>query len=301
MKLDYAMKVRMKEIVLIEHRPFCYLDFEDFTVKNKHYHIAHGTFRNKISELLKNKDVELEYNSKISFYTLPGIHFGNDTVTRNHMGNTSVISVTDLVKFIEDLPLDKRSIHDIHMKFQVPDIWKIVSLSKKYSLDSVSKDIRLQPLITDSLKIQTTIHHTDTVSVIVGCSYAPVVIEEVSGIIRLSNALTRVEERLSRVVDGCGENLPGGYERIPIPDNGRWMVTLWHFGRDSKVEYSGQGFAASWGYGREALLRVYSKDNSNIRIESQESPNKTVGAIRDRIVHPDEEEHRQGWRRGLTG
>ena len=67
-----------------------------------------------------------------------------------------------------------------------------------------------------------------------------------------------MEERLFRVVDGAGENLPGGYERIPIPDNGRWVLTLLHFGRDSKVEYSGQGFGTSWGYGREALLRVYS-------------------------------------------
>ena len=43
----------------------------------------------------------------------------------------------------------------------------------------------------DGLLIKTTIHGTDTITVIVACSCAPVAID-IRGIIRLSSALTRV-------------------------------------------------------------------------------------------------------------
>jgi hypothetical protein len=230
--------------------------------------------------LVREGIIHLAYKSHISFYTLKGHDVGKKLVTDNHMGNTAVTNITELIKFIDELPFDKKSIHDIHMKFTVPDIWKIVSLNKRYSINQFSKDIKLQPLITDNLKIQTTIHHTDTVSVIVGCSLYPVILDDVHGIIRLSNALTRVEERLSRVLDESGEKLEGGYEGIPIPESGRWLVTLWHFGKDSMMEYAGKNFVLTWGYGREALLRIYSKEmkagKTKIRVECQENPNKML-------------------------
>ena len=73
------------------------------------------------------------------------------------------------------------------------------------------------------LKIHTIVHRTDTVTVSVACSFAPVV-TDTDGLIRLSNALTRVEERTSRIVDECGQSLEGGYESIPIPEHSKWML-----------------------------------------------------------------------------
>ena len=32
-------------------------------------------------------------------------------------------------------------------------------------------------------------------------------------------ALARTQERIQRIVDECGQSLPGGYESIPIPDS----------------------------------------------------------------------------------
>jgi hypothetical protein len=55
----------------------------------------------------------------------------------------------------------------------------------------------------DGLLIRVTIHKTGTITVIVACSWSPVAID-ISGIIRLSNALTRVEERLSKLVYDIG-------------------------------------------------------------------------------------------------
>jgi len=257
------MAKHMEYIVLVESRPFSYMDFEKFEVERKVYSVAHGTCRNTFSFLVKIGIIEFEYNCKVSYYTLKGVHFGN-TVTRNHMGIPSVTNVTgvikdemdDLLDYMKAIPVDQASVHDIHYKFTVPDIYKIMFTNPKYArlMNKVSKDLILPSEIIDGLKIQVIIHRTDTVTVSVACSSMPITLDE-NGYLRCSLALTRVEERLSSRLDDCGANLEGGYEKIPIPDYKRWMITLWHFGKDGKFEYK-KGFCLTWGYGRE-LLRLY--------------------------------------------
>src|ERR687887_2187631 len=86
--LDYAIMKHISHIVLKEHRPFSYRDFLRFTVDEKEYEIAHGTFRNKVSQLIHAQKVELAYNAGIAFYTLKGISFGKPkfTMTPNRTG-----------------------------------------------------------------------------------------------------------------------------------------------------------------------------------------------------------------------
>ena len=154
----------------------------------------------------------------------------------------------------------------------------MMSSSAKYSrqIKPVSYDIILSPEIIDGLKITPIVHRTDTVTLGVACSATPVPISE-EGITRLSCALTRVEERLSFKLDECRDNLAEGFERNSIPDNLRWMVTMWHFGRDKKYEYTKNGYSLTWGYGRE-VLRIYTKslDGQHIeRMDRQEYPIKS--------------------------
>jgi hypothetical protein len=74
------------------------------------------------------------------------------------------------------------------------------------------------------------------------------------------------------------------------------MVTMWHFGMDALVEYTGERFSATWEIGQNALVRAYSKEMVNvqgrmssrrenvIRIESQEYPRKTLqDAIQEKL------------------
>ena len=200
--LDDAMLRKMKNIVLMEHRPFIYKDFIDC--------MSHGTFRNNISKLRRESIVELVSNSHTAFYTLRGYHFGNNTLmTRNHMGISSVIPVTGVIPYtavseadtflgyLKTLDGNTNSIHDIHTKFTVPDIYKIMSSNPKYSklINPVSKDIPLEVENIDDMHIHISIHRTDTVTVIVGCSRDPITLDE-KGITRLSCGLTRIEERL---------------------------------------------------------------------------------------------------------
>jgi hypothetical protein len=227
--------------------------------------------------------VRLVYNSKVAFYSLTGIKFPYDTMTRNHMGISSVIPITgvipytavseaeNLFDYLKTLDTNANSIHDIHNKFTVLDIYKIISSSPKYSklINPVSKDILLEVENIDGMHIHVRVHRTDTVTVIVGCSREPITIDE-RGITRLCCALTRIEEKLSRKLDECGALLEGGYERIPIPNNERWQVTLWHFGKDKFAnEYPAKGYALTWGHGRE-VLRKYMKNLNHNKIERKE-------------------------------
>jgi len=136
----------------------------------------------------------------------------------------------------------------------------------------------IEPIVTHNLAIKTTIHHTDTVSVIVACSLSPVAVD-VHGVVRLSNALTRVEERLLRYIECAPRllSLSSSAVSSPIPDHDSWIVTMWHFGYDSPTEYVGKEFEVAWEDGQNALFRIYTKDLNGvtkIRKERQEYPNK---------------------------
>jgi hypothetical protein len=103
------------------------------------------------------------------------------------------------VSFIDNLPADIHALHDIRFRFEVDNIWTTIANSHpELEPNAKSKDISLEPLHTHDLTIKTTIHHTDTVSVMVACSQTPVA-ADLKGLVRLSNALTRVEERLYRM------------------------------------------------------------------------------------------------------
>jgi len=147
--------------------------------------------------------------------------------------------------------------------------------------NEVSKDISLLPIRMYNMEAKTVIHHSDTVSVIVACSMKPVVVDH-EGLIRLSNLLTSVEERLLSSVTSCAHATPT-VPQILIPDHNSWIVTMWHFGTDSLSEYAGEKFEMTLEDGEHNLLRVYSKDmkdGNGIRIRKarQEYPNKRLDA-----------------------
>jgi hypothetical protein len=78
------------------------------------------------------------------------------------------------VSFIDSPPSYKHALHDIRFRFRVDNIWTTATNHPELRPNGVSKDISLEPLETHNLTIRTTIHHTDTISVIVACSLHPV-------------------------------------------------------------------------------------------------------------------------------
>jgi len=129
-------------------------------------------------------------------------------------------------------------------RFKVDNIWTVISNNHPdLTPNEVSKDVSLEPIVIHDLTVKAIIHHTDTVSVIVGCSSNPVA-ADIKGLVRLSNALIRVEERLSRYIQCAHLSLSS--TSSPIPDHDFWIFTMWHFGYDSPNEYVGKEFEVAW-------------------------------------------------------
>jgi hypothetical protein len=297
------MIMHISHIIHEEQRPFSYRDFIRFEIDGQEFRMTHGTFRNNVSCLMKEGLVEVSYKSSITFYTLRGVKFSKDSrivMTHDHTGvvSSSVsvspisplsLSSNPLYRIIRDLPLDKNSVHDIRLKFASPQIYAITSSSisskvggHEYTVNSKSLDILLPAWKLRGLLVKATVHRTDIVSIVVGCSLNPVSLD-VSGIIRLTNALSVVEDRLSRLV--------GGAHMISIiPKYSEWTVTMWHFGADSSVEYSGERFCVAWETAENVLLRAYSKmtnDNrrTRIRLERQEYPKATLADLIEQKIN----------------
>ena len=131
------------------------------------------------------------------------------------------------------------------------------------------------------LAVKVIVHRTDTVNVIVKCSTNPIVLD-FDGIMRLTEALTRVEERIASVLNDERNktyNAEFNPSTIKIPNKDDWIITLWHLNRDSYEEYSGEKFHCSWKRAKNIFIRIYSKElklNRNkkniIRLEIQENP-----------------------------
>jgi hypothetical protein len=280
-----------------------------FEIDGQEYRMTHGTFRNYISRLTREGLVEISYRSNVAFYTLRGIKFDKASriaMTLDHTGvrrfSVSVspisplsLSSNPLYRIIRDLPLDKNSVHDIRLKFASPQIYAITSSSisskcegRDYTVNSKSLDILLPAWKLRGLLVKATVHRTDTVSIVVGCSLNPVSLD-VCGIIRLTNALSVVEDRLSRLVED------GAHMISTIPKYSEWIVTMWHFGTDALVEYSGDKFCVTWETAENVLLRAYSKqmaDNrTRIRLERQEYPRITLADVIEQKINSN---HRSG-------
>jgi hypothetical protein len=159
---------RIKEIVSNEHRPVSFLDFiPSFEVEGRKHHMKHGTLRNILSSLRRTRQIQIDYKTKQTFYTLPGATFGRrQTMTPYPTGVPSSSSADNdsIYGLIQNLPLGRNALHDIHLRFNVKGIWSVLSMT--FKIDSVSKDIKLPVWDIRGLSVKTRVHRTDTVSVV---------------------------------------------------------------------------------------------------------------------------------------
>lgn len=108
---------------------------------------------------------------------------------------------------------------------------------------------------------------------------------------RLSNALTSVEERLANLIQEASRSSTTGKQddcRLVVPDHMGWTVTMWHFGVDGLTEYTGETFSCTWEVGQNALIRAYTTDfrdgKTHIRLEKQEYPRRSlVNVIEEKL------------------
>jgi hypothetical protein len=278
--LDDVMQERMAYIVFHERRPFSYSDFSDL--------MKHQTFRNMICRLKKDGIVELNHNSGIAFYTLKGQPFGKSSTPIHTGGLTVNVSNNDpLYQRIKNLPMGKQSIHDIRITFPVPNIYEAFAINTTFHEEKYSGDIRPFKLWNlDNSSVQVTIHKSNTVSVILACSQEPFPLDY-SGIIAFFSTLADIHGLLVGIMLSIYSQKINEIENRIIPRLSDWIITMWHFGRDSLIEYSGKDVHDSVDWAHHVLERVYPKiikGKRILRYEVQEYPNKPVfEAIEDKL------------------
>ncbi|MGN6623195.1 MAG: hypothetical protein ACTHKK_03545 [Candidatus Nitrosocosmicus sp.] len=292
MNAEEVLLMKMADIVFVEKRPFCYLDFLFFEHEGQSYKFTHGTIRNIFSKLRKRGDIVFDFRSGPSFYSLHGNKFGNPMTDAHRAPSHLLPKQRNFLDFLQKILMDKPAIHDIRLSFSFKPLWSILSVSsspliKKIDTDS-NKDITLEDINLYNLVIKTTVHKTNTVSVIVACTLNPVPVD-LYGLTRLTSSLARVEERLQLLVNDYSKASVQGEENKQeyaslnlnnkIPDHMSWIVKMWHFGQDALTSYSGEKFDLSVEDALNVLHHAYSKKyrkKMKIRKEVQEYPNKSL-------------------------
>src|SRR4051794_16169019 len=180
---------------------------------------------------------------------------------------------------LREIPMDKPAIHDIRLSFSFNHLWSILATSSPSSpliknIDTHSnKDITLYDIDLGDHVVKTTVHNTNTVSVIVACTVNPIPID-MFGLVKLSSSLARVEDRLQLLVNEYNEaSIQSGRQLLSlklnskIPNHMSWTVKMWHFGQDALTSYSDQKFDMSWEDSLNVFHHIYSKEYGNKKMK----------------------------------
>jgi hypothetical protein len=251
---------RISVIVYGESRPCCFKDFINFELNGVPYKYSHGTIRNILSILRKQGKIEIAFKSIPAFYTLKGVNFGKQ-MTPNHTEGTFNSVQRNLFQFLGTIKVKEGpEVHDVNLGFRARAIWNIASKTNSNLIankdEKNNKDITLKKIYHDNLEITPTIHHTNNVSIVVGCTDNPIPIDYY-GTLRLTTGLSKAEERLRILYEDYIQSVENRLSNW-IPSHMDWTVKMWHFNRDSAYGYGGEKFEMYW---KDALgvFRVYSK------------------------------------------
>ena len=102
--------------------------------------------RKRLGEQLKpNSPLFRLYISGPAFYSLEGYHFAKPK--RGMTDNHTVVSQLSSVSFIDNLPSQRHSVHDIRLRFKTEGIWSTIRCTHPEIIpNEVSKDLSLLPI-----------------------------------------------------------------------------------------------------------------------------------------------------------
>jgi hypothetical protein len=182
-----------------------------------------------------------------------------------------------LLELLERLAVGQRCVHDLRILFKAKGLYEALKCSSVVErIVPRSEDLQLRVVRLGSNRFaRVTVHKNDSVSVVIAASLNPYPLSD-EGIADLWSSLGKV----SYFLEGCGAG--------SIPPVSLWVVTCWHFSRDSVAfaEVSGKGFEITVGEAN-AVLRAYLKrvgDRCYVRFEKIEEPKETLAKFLSRKV-----------------
>ena len=204
-------------------------------------------------------------------------HMGGSCSSSSLLLHQLPIKSIPIYKWIKNRRFDRQVLHDIRITLEASGIWLLFSKRHPNLVNNDNQDLRL-PVLTffEDLDIGIKIHHSDTVSISIGCSFRPIALD-VPVLFQLIEALTRVEVHLTNAINGLiAHDLTA--PKVSVPRFTTWIVKMWHFGIDSLVEYDKMEFHVTFEEGISDLFRIYTKRMKNerviVRAERQEYPNQ---------------------------
>lgn len=292
MNAEQIIYMKIREIVLHNKRPFTYRDLKLINVNGVSHSYSSGTIRNICYKLRKEGKIVLVRRSSQAYYTIKGIKFENP-VTFDYTGVVINKQVQDYIKIFKIHELDDPAIHNIRLNFSLDILAEILQSNRSNFIDHFDKsnmNTVLKDICSDNIIIKTMIHNSGNVSVIVACTDNPITFD-MHGLSRLVRGLSRLEERLrgevalyyhnhpsllpsltssssvfNNIVTDDGDTVctvlkPRDNEDnvVSIPHLNTWIISMWHFGQDSKeLDFDGSRFNIAFKDGID-LFRVYSK------------------------------------------
>lgn len=254
--------------------PFCQ---SDFTFRYKA-----GTIRNAFFHLKKIGLIELCYRTIEAYYRLKDYsNLKQSAVTLTHMEGKAFARTKHLgfnfYSFIDSIELEEiAKVHDINLSLKVPSSYE--SARKLHSeLATASKYASIFIFKIKWLKnrhANVNIHRTDSITIQVGCTNNPIE-TSIEGLTSLAAFLGEVRYRILELLNQINNQI--GEKNFP--EVGSWIVTQWHYGRDSKYEISGPGFNVTFRTWVDTLARIYTKKSGKkqkVRFEEIQTPKKTL-------------------------
>lgn len=175
----------------------------------------------------------------------------------------------DFDKFVESLDWGELAyVHDVRVEFDAACVngvssnagWRWSSSSHSWRRRFLDLEFPMTVQVYDSGRIQ----------VVVKCSLKPIPFD-FEGLTRLATVLGELKGLL-------------GWSGVPnVVD---WMVTSWHYGKDSLNEVSGAPFNVTFETWSRNLARIYAKSElKKIRVEEIQSPRRTVQDLFEAVIN----------------
>jgi len=235
---------------------FCYADYPELT---------EGNYRQLILRL--RPILVCEIKGKPCYY-----RFRDEKTTfdRDDLTYEGMVVGTNMDKILRDVKIQPPAIHNIKLMFSTKQLYPQFIKTGKYNVDPHNGGVFLPKVrIERHIEASVTLYPSKTI-IDIGCTYKPIVYDT-KGALKLIGILQQIYSSL--IIDTNGEALD-----IPHPLN--WIVTNYHFNRDSKEEFSGATFNRTFEDFAGGIIRYYCKEfpdgKRKLRQERIKSPNCSV-------------------------
>jgi hypothetical protein len=274
--LSPAERSALGWIMLDPTRPFCSKDLVELAqIRSK------GTARNINWKLKKLGIIELYCRSFNAFYKLKSIDQSKikKPMTLYRMGVNGPKQVkVDLLSLLESLPTEELcKVHDVRLTLTADGLYNLL-LREGYKPELVSKDIFFGCFSWSKYRsVRVILHHNGTLSFVLDCSNCPIE-ASTCGFVSMAAFLGGIRNQLLSVCRAIDSKITD--ESIPVVDI--WNVVMWHYGKDSAQEFSGDGFNITFKMWCGELARIYVHEQDHcrkIRFEVVETPKKPLQQV----------------------